>query len=78
MLPRVCVCVCVDFVYVFGSKPEKRDLVRVLYGLSLAGSAGESLRLDKVCIIIHTLMKIALVVCSLVGRCLGPRHLCSP
>ena len=54
MLPCVCVCVCVcvciDFVYVFGSKPEKRDLVRVLYGLSLAGSAGESLRLDKVCI----------------------------
>jgi len=35
-----------DFVFVIGSKPEKRDLVRVLYGLSL--DAG-GMRFDKSC-----------------------------
>jgi hypothetical protein len=49
----LCVCVCahvgvhvgvhIDFIYVLGAKPEQRDLVKVLYGLS------EHIRLDKSC-----------------------------
>ena len=34
-----------DFIYVLGAKPEQRDLIRVLYGLSWGGKV----RFDKSC-----------------------------